>query len=78
MQFSWDDSTISFAEILDKNGNFYNENYRSAKCYYEYTCKDGFQTHKPTHTFYGFRYVRIDEYPDTEIDTFLLETTVNT
>lgn len=61
---------LSFAEILDKNGNFYNENYRSAKCYYEYTCKDGFQTHKPTHTFYGFRYVRIDEYPDTEIDTF--------
>ena len=34
---------ISFipAEILDKSGNFYNENYREAKSLYEYTLKDG-------------------------------------
>ncbi len=59
--------SFSFAEILDKDGNFYKENYRSAKAMYKYICKNGIQTYKPTLTFYGFRYVRIDNYP-TEID----------
>lgn len=55
--------SFSFGEMLDKDGNFYNTNYRSAKALYEYTCKDGLQTFKPNLTFYGFRYVRVDEYP---------------
>lgn len=55
--------SLSFAEILDKDGNFYNENYRSAKCDYIYTCRDGDQTYKPRLTFYGFRYVRVDSFP---------------
>ena len=55
--------SLSFAEILDKDGNFYNENYRSAKCQYIYTCKNGAQSYKPYLTFYGFRYIRIDEFP---------------
>lgn len=55
--------SFSFAEILDKNGNFYNANYRKAKAMYRYTCKDGRQTYMPTLTFYGFRYVRVDSYP---------------
>lgn len=55
--------SLSFAEILDKDGNFYNENYRSAVCRYEYTCRDGLQTYKPLLTFYGFRYLRVDEFP---------------
>lgn len=59
---------LSFGEILDMDGNFYNANYRSAKCLYKYICKEGVQTHKPTHTFYGFRYVRINEYPDAKIN----------
>ena len=57
--------SLSFAEILDKDGNFYNENYRSAKCQYIYTCKDGAQSYKPYLTFYGFRYIRIDEFPES-------------
>ncbi len=63
---------FSFAEILDKDGNFYNENYRSAKCLFDYTCKDGLQTHKPELTFYGFRYLRIDKFPqkDFKLDQF--------
>lgn len=61
-------ASFSFAEILDKDGNFYNENYRSAKAEYIYICRDGEQTHKPNLTFYGFRYVRIDEYPTEKID----------
>lgn len=62
-----DELSFSFGEILDKDGNFYNANYRSAKALYKYTCKDGKQTYKPTLTFYGFRYVRVDSYP-TDID----------
>ena len=50
-------------EVLDKFGNFYNENYRAAKTTYRYTCKDGVQTHKPVLTFYGFRLIRINEFP---------------
>ncbi|MBR2315128.1 MAG: family 78 glycoside hydrolase catalytic domain [Clostridia bacterium] len=62
-----DEVSFSFGEILDKKGNFYNDNYRSAKALYKYTCKEGRQTYKPTLTFYGFRYVRVDAYP-AEID----------
>ncbi|MBE7052629.1 MAG: alfa-L-rhamnosidase [Ruminococcaceae bacterium] len=55
---------ISHAEILDSDGNFYTKNYRSAKANIEYICRDGTQIYKPTHNFYGFRYIRLDEYPD--------------
>ena len=54
---------LSFAEIMDKFGNFYTENYRDAKAQYIYTCKDGKQTYKPKLTFYGFRYIRVDAFP---------------
>ncbi len=62
-----DELSFSFGEILDKDGNFYNANYRSAKALYKYICKEGKQTYKPNLTFYGFRYVRVDSYP-TDID----------
>ncbi len=62
-----DKIALSFAEILDGDGNFYNANYRRAKCLYEYTCRDGYQQFMPTLTFYGFRYVRVDAYPG-EVD----------
>ncbi len=54
---------LSFAEVMDKEGNFYTENYRGAKAQYHYICKDGVQTWHPTHTFYGFRYVRVNAFP---------------
>ena len=54
---------VSFAEVLDKDGNFYTENYRGAKCLYHYTCRDGHQTYKTKLTFYGFRYIRVNEFP---------------
>ena len=58
-----DEVSLSFAEILDSDGNFYNENYRAATCQYKYICKDGKQSFKPTLTFYGYRYIRLDQYP---------------
>lgn len=54
---------FSFAEVMDQQGNFYTENYRSAKPQSFYTCKEGWQTYKPSMTFFGFRYIRIDEFP---------------
>ena len=54
---------LSCAEMLDKDGNFYNDNYRSAKSKMTYICRDGEQSWKPEVTFYGFRYIRLDEFP---------------
>lgn len=54
---------LSFAEVMDKEGNFYTDNYRSAKSQYHYTCCDGLQTYKPHLTFYGFRYIRVNKFP---------------
>ncbi len=50
-------------EVLDKYGNFYNENYRDAKARFEYICKDGINTYKPKLAFWGFRYMRVDSFP---------------
>ena len=54
---------LSHAEVLDKEGNFYTENYRRAKAKFHYICKEGVQTYKPKLTFYGFRYIRVDQFP---------------
>lgn len=54
---------LSPAEMLDKDGNFYNENYRSAKAVYRYICREGHQTYHPKLTFFGFRYIRINKFP---------------
>ena len=54
---------FSCAEVLDKDGNFYNANYRSARANYRYICRDGEQTAKAKLTFFGFRYIRINEFP---------------
>ena len=55
--------SFSCAEVLDNDGNFYTENYRSAKSRLEYICRDGHQSYKPRLTFFGFRYLRVDEFP---------------
>ncbi len=57
--------SLSFAEVLDKDGNFYTENYRSAKAELEYTCADGYNYYKPRLSFWGFRYIRVNSFPDT-------------
>lgn len=56
---------LSHAEVLDKEGNFYTENYRTAKAKLSYTCRDGEQSYKPHYTFFGFRYIRVDAFPGT-------------
>ena len=51
-------------EVLDKNGNFYNDNYRSAKAEIRYICREGLQTYHPLLTFYGFRYLKLASWPE--------------
>ena len=50
-------------EVLDQQGNFYNANYRTAKAHVLYICKDGQQTYHPVLTFFGFRYIKLVQFP---------------
>lgn len=62
---------IQHAEILDSDGNFYNANYRSAESLVVYTLKEGTQTYKAFHTFYGFRYIKlIDWCEEVKLENF--------
>lgn len=54
---------FTVCEVLDKNGNFYNENYRDAKARFEYICHEGYNEYKPKLAFWGFRYIRVDSFP---------------
>jgi alpha-L-rhamnosidase len=56
--------TLKFAEVLDKEGNFYTDNLRSAKCTDVYILKgDGEEIYEPHFTFHGFRFVKIEGLP---------------
>ncbi|MBQ7656595.1 MAG: family 78 glycoside hydrolase catalytic domain [Clostridia bacterium] len=59
-----DEVRFNHAEVLDKDGNYYNENYRSAKALVEYTCREGTQTWHPQLTFFGFRYIKLLSWPN--------------
>ncbi len=51
---------LKHAEVLDKEGNFYTENLRSAKATDQYICKGGEETYHPHFTFHGFRYLCVE------------------
>jgi alpha-L-rhamnosidase len=52
---------LKFAEVLDKEGNFYTANLRSAKCTDTYILKgDGKEIYEPKFTFHGFRYLKLE------------------
>lgn len=56
--------TISHAEVLDKAGNFYTSNLRSAKQQNTYILKGSTaQTFEPHFSFQGFRYAKVEGYP---------------
>jgi len=51
---------VEHAEVLDKDGNFYNVNYRTAESHTIYTLGGkGAEQYRPHFTFHGFRYARI-------------------
>lgn len=56
--------TVSHAEVLDKNGNFYTENLRKAKAQDTYLLKGSEEEQfEPHFTFHGFRYIKLEGYP---------------
>ena len=55
---------LRHAEVLDKEGNFYTENLRSAKQTVTYTTSGkGEEVFEPHFTFQGFRYVAVNGWP---------------
>ena len=55
---------ISHAEVIDKLGNFYTENLRSARSQDIYILKGGDEeTFEPQFTWQGFRFIKIEGYP---------------
>jgi len=55
---------IRHAEVLDKFGEFYTANLRSATACINYTLKGGREeTFEPHFTFMGFRYIAVDGFP---------------
>ncbi|NBB73558.1 MAG: family 78 glycoside hydrolase catalytic domain [Bacteroidetes bacterium] len=56
--------TLRHAEVLDKDGNLYTDNLRSADQTTRYTLRGaGEETYEPHFTFQGFRYVAVSGYP---------------
>ncbi|MDO8951071.1 MAG: family 78 glycoside hydrolase catalytic domain, partial [Draconibacterium sp.] len=61
-----DQITLKFAEVLDKEGNFYTENLRAAKATLTYILKgEGEEIYEPYFTFYGFRFVKLEGFQET-------------
>ena len=57
---------LKFAEVLDKEGNFFTTNLRAAKATDTYILKGkGTETFEPHFSFHGFRYVKVENYPGT-------------
>ena len=61
---SGDTIRVTHAEVLDKQGNFYTTNLRSAKQLNTYVLAGGgMEEFEPHFTFQGFRYIRVEGYP---------------
>jgi len=59
-----DTITVSHAEVLDKQGNFYTTNLRAAKAQDHYILKGGEEEiFEPHFTWHGFRYIKVEGYP---------------
>lgn len=56
-------AVLHHAEILDKDGNFYTENLRTAKQEVVFICDGQPYRYKPSFSFQGFRYIRLTEWP---------------
>lgn len=59
-----DSITLSHAEVIDKAGNFYTENLRSARSQNVYVLNGGGEENfEPQFTWQGFRYIKVEGYP---------------
>ena len=65
---------FQFGEALDRDGNFYRDNMRTALAEIRYTCDGRRRTYRPQFSFFGFRYVRVEGWPGTiDPDAFTAE-----
>ena len=55
--------TVDCGEVLQQ-GNFYNENYRTARSRFVYTSDGRKEIAHPRFTFFGYRYIRITGWPE--------------
>lgn len=68
---SGDVCELSHAEALDKDGNFYTANMRSAKNKITVICNGEKLCYKPHFSFQGFRYIRIDKWAgEVDVNSF--------
>lgn len=51
---------LRHAEVLDREGNFYTENLRTARATDTFICKGGKEVFRPRFTYHGFRYVQVE------------------
>lgn len=60
--------TLRHAEVLDKDGNFYTTNLRSAKAQIKVISDGNDHVFKPTFSYQGFRYVKLEGFEGIDID----------
>lgn len=64
-----DTITLKFAEVLDKDGNFFTTNLRAAEATDRFILKgDGVETFQPHFTFHGFRFIKVEGATPTADD----------
>ena len=54
---------FQFGEALDRDGNFYRDNMRTALAEIRYICDGKRRHYRPEFSFFGFRYVRVEGWP---------------
>jgi len=59
---------LHHGEVLDKDGNFYNANYRSARNIVTYILSGKQDVFKPIYSFQGFRYAKLEAFPFDEVN----------
>lgn len=62
--------TLRFAEVLDKYGNLYTENLRTAKATDTFLLKNGKNHCEPRFTFHGFRYCEVEGLDEIDPEWF--------
>ncbi len=65
---------MQFGEALDREGNFYRDNMRTALAELRYIADGQRRVYRPSFTFYGFRYVKLTGWPqDIALSDFVGE-----
>lgn len=57
-------AVIKHGEVLDAQGNFYRDNLRAAKAEAVFICDGEEHLHKPEFNFFGFRYIKLENWSD--------------